>query len=266
MTPAPGCARCGYRLTGLPPGGLCPECGLPVAVSRRPATDLSSHDPARLRRVRLGLWLLAPLTVVGPPLSGLGHALPTRDWFGLDEWDLTLGSSAVLLIWLTLATTLLSGPTGRADVDRRTRRERWSTRLLPLLPATAWVLLFVGVGTRRSTLPLVAAALLSLGGWLLWVLLSRLAQRLIGDRDAWASQVATGLRRMAHAVAVCVAYTFVAGFVLRRLDLDLEYPSPLMMMTLLPIVLGWTLIVLLYFLPLWLCIQTSRGISRALTG
>jgi len=30
----PYCAECGYELTGLPPEGLCPECGVPF---RRPA-------------------------------------------------------------------------------------------------------------------------------------------------------------------------------------------------------------------------------------
>jgi hypothetical protein len=51
------CLRCGYNLRGLEPGGVCPECALPVRHSLN-SDSLRFADRSWLRTVRRGLWLV----------------------------------------------------------------------------------------------------------------------------------------------------------------------------------------------------------------
>ncbi|MFG0305921.1 MAG: hypothetical protein ACF8Q5_06870 [Phycisphaerales bacterium JB040] len=54
------CSSCGYRLTGLPVGSVCPECGTPSRSSYtvRFADNLSDAPTHYLRTLRLGLLLM----------------------------------------------------------------------------------------------------------------------------------------------------------------------------------------------------------------
>jgi len=49
------CTRCGYRLTGLDPRGLCPECGYEIGKSLESNQLLRTTDPEWLARIERGL-------------------------------------------------------------------------------------------------------------------------------------------------------------------------------------------------------------------
>lgn len=79
------CLHCGYNLRGvsLAPGGACPECGMPIAVSLR--TDRMAGAPHKwLATLRLGAtlfevgaWLSLPLLYLGVSVSAIGLWLVT---------------------------------------------------------------------------------------------------------------------------------------------------------------------------------------------
>jgi hypothetical protein len=79
---APGdvwCRKCGYNLRAADPGGRCPECGAPVAVSARPEL-LRFADPAWVATlasgVRFILWgTLVAAVVTAAGLSAFGESL-----------------------------------------------------------------------------------------------------------------------------------------------------------------------------------------------
>jgi hypothetical protein len=63
------CHRCGYDLRAHPPEGRCPECGTPVAESRREAAiplrpAWGESDPRWRRRVLAGVWVLLLLPLM----------------------------------------------------------------------------------------------------------------------------------------------------------------------------------------------------------
>src|SRR2546423_27673 len=72
----PRCDECGYNLTGLGPGGRCPECGREIARALRDPS-LAAADPQWTKRVRAGLavtvaaylvYALAGFTIrIAPP-------------------------------------------------------------------------------------------------------------------------------------------------------------------------------------------------------
>jgi len=79
---APGdvwCRKCGYNLRAADPGGRCPECGSPVAVSARPEL-LRFADPAWVATLATGvrfiLWgTLVAALVTAAGLSAFGESL-----------------------------------------------------------------------------------------------------------------------------------------------------------------------------------------------
>jgi len=63
------CRGCGYNLRGLFKSGRCPECGMPVIESTRPA-GWSVLDERQLRRIRLGAIICIVETILAF-ISGL---------------------------------------------------------------------------------------------------------------------------------------------------------------------------------------------------
>src|SRR5690348_13310365 len=73
------CRKCGYDLRAAEPGGMCPECGSPVALSARPDL-LRFADPAWVATlasgVRFILWgTLVAVVVTAAGLSAFGESL-----------------------------------------------------------------------------------------------------------------------------------------------------------------------------------------------
>jgi hypothetical protein len=59
------CLRCGYSLRKLGDAKHCPECGLSVWVSLNQNDGLDWSRPEWLRRMVLGLWVMAGAQVIG---------------------------------------------------------------------------------------------------------------------------------------------------------------------------------------------------------
>ncbi|HYE03840.1 MAG TPA: hypothetical protein VD963_11485 [Phycisphaerales bacterium] len=142
------CVGCGYLISGLDPGGDCPECGHPIAESLSPHW---AHHSGRayLRTVGLSGALMA----IG---AASALAVPVVAPAGL-----------VVLTLLTVAALLATTPDPRTDWSGDAA---WRTlgRALPLAALGACGLVAVaqagGVGARALSLPLLAAAVVWLAG------------------------------------------------------------------------------------------------------
>jgi len=84
------CLGCGYNLRGLPPQGLCPECGRPIELSLR-GNLLRYAEPRRLGILIRGLRMVQGSVtavilglVAAATTFGLGALLVP--WFGRDIW------------------------------------------------------------------------------------------------------------------------------------------------------------------------------------
>ncbi len=58
------CLRCGYSLRKITDANHCPECGLSVWLSLNQNDTLDMSNPEWLRRMALGLWILAVASVL----------------------------------------------------------------------------------------------------------------------------------------------------------------------------------------------------------
>src|SRR5437764_6386117 len=58
------CLRCGYSLRKITDSNYCPECGLSVWLSLNQNDTLEMSNPDWLRRMALGLWVLAAASVI----------------------------------------------------------------------------------------------------------------------------------------------------------------------------------------------------------
>ena len=164
------CRRCAYNLRGLQPGGVCPECALPIRVSI--ASDLLSHqDPDWLRGITRGVWLLFSATAIGLVVSSLrranGGAL-SLDWlFGV----------AFGVMWLIAGVRILRPnprdfPTWRSQLVRMIGLSgagliiiRGLTILIWQLLSTptefttlfGWLYVFLGTGSLTGRLVILTA-------------------------------------------------------------------------------------------------------------
>ena len=58
------CLRCGYSLRRITDSNYCPECGLSVWLSLNQNDTLEMSNPDWLRRMAVGLWILAAASVI----------------------------------------------------------------------------------------------------------------------------------------------------------------------------------------------------------
>jgi hypothetical protein len=129
----PLCVKCGYDLSGLDPGGTCPECGAPVAGALR-GDSLSAADPTWLRKVHRGLILITigcllalsrPLQLLVP--DSLADVMD-RTPISWQLWEIAATAVAFAffvagVVWVTGVDPRLSlseQPTGLRGVTRAT--------------------------------------------------------------------------------------------------------------------------------------------------
>jgi len=143
----PLCVKCGYDLSGLDPGGVCPECGAPVAGALR-GDLLSAADPLWLRKVHRGLVLIgigSIIVLLRLPAAALIHY--TIDDF-LDAiplfwkvWEFVTGPLGVALLLV-----------GVANVTTLDPRLSLSDQPIGLRRLTRWTAVgaLIGVGLRAA--------------------------------------------------------------------------------------------------------------------
>ncbi len=108
------CAECGHNLRGLRPGGVCVECGLPIALSRS-ASPLALAGPAWLARVSRGTglafaalpWLWLPLSW---PLLLMGTWwMASADPGSRGQREALAGATRVLVVLAVIGLGTLGG-------------------------------------------------------------------------------------------------------------------------------------------------------------
>ena len=143
------CLRCGYNLRGLDPGGVCPECGMPIERSLH-SNLLRFSDDRYLATLHRGVFLvLASLAGQHVLLIGTVFVAFALAWLGLRVHDEVIGVSSVIATGLAITTLvgwwMFSAPdpagTDRANVARRI--VRWT-----LLAAVALTILFALAASR----------------------------------------------------------------------------------------------------------------------
>lgn len=151
------CLICGYRLVGLDPAGLCPECGTPV--ERSVSGDLlSASDPAFVAALHRGARLAAmapivpcltlPFLLLAPLALGHPASAPVGITSLLARGILLASLAGVLTGWWWLCT-----PDPQAPREPRTSDARfWMRTGVVVIAAAALLRLLSG-----AILPFVVA-------------------------------------------------------------------------------------------------------------
>ena len=101
------CVSCGYNLTGATIGGLCPECGLPIAQSLRRTSVLKSSGQATAALI-IGILSLVMCIGLGPVAIALAYSAMVQ----IRRGGYTSGSKGMATAGLVmggLSTLLLAG-------------------------------------------------------------------------------------------------------------------------------------------------------------
>ncbi|MHC4108753.1 MAG: hypothetical protein ACYSTY_11770, partial [Planctomycetota bacterium] len=159
---APLCVKCGYDLSGLDPGGSCPECGAPVAGALR-GDLLSAADPSWLRSVHRGVLLLgigSLIVVLRLPLLflidyAMGDFLDEVRLFW-KVWEFVTGPMAVALLLLGITdVTILDPRLSLSDQPIGLRRlTRW-TAAVALIAIGLRAVLFAWGDTSTGAISIV---------------------------------------------------------------------------------------------------------------
>lgn len=144
LEPPPYCRRCGYALEGVADEVECPECGTPVALSRR-SNLLEDADPLWLRSVGRGWSVLHASAVLGTrafyAYAIICLAVTTLGWM-LGHRILTIQTSflaggilGVSIVVASIGAVIASAPDPRLSP----RESSWSARrVMRWSLAAAW--------------------------------------------------------------------------------------------------------------------------------
>lgn len=149
----PECRRCGYDLTGLPAGAVCPECGTKRSITRKgeiekQSSGLVASRPGEVRRFGFSFVLLAAVAIVSPVFL-LVELMPVA----FTEW----AAAGLATAWFAGVTLL--------DFRRFTCGESPP----PERPLDRW-LRYGAIGTQWAWLAVVGVVALGLPNALAWTL------------------------------------------------------------------------------------------------
>jgi hypothetical protein len=139
------CYRCGYDLRGLPPGGNCPECGLPVERSAAPGDVLWHAPPAWLAKLSWGARLILLAPVLGWVYAAYLRGSVT--WPRVEGYYLAPVAFALMFaagVWLVTARQ-------PHVFQARRRGGRWALRAVSLAPLAMVVDGYLVASGRRVT-------------------------------------------------------------------------------------------------------------------
>lgn len=128
------CRGCGYNLRSLAYTSDCPECALPVGLSIR-SDRLCDANPAWLGRLRLGVALLIPVTILLRFLNvSAGFGFPALPQFALYLLGMTTLAAILSGLWF-----LTDPEPNAARLARHDRTRRW-LRAMVVVTAASYVL------------------------------------------------------------------------------------------------------------------------------
>ncbi|MCC6322052.1 MAG: serine/threonine protein kinase [Phycisphaerales bacterium] len=158
------CVQCGYELRGLPTAARCPECQRPIEHSLR-KDRLIFADPAWLRRIHLGLLIMASaplvliITLAGLSITRLAiHTLPTH--YGV--W--AVSSTMVALVLGAIGAYFASTRESMEGVREPYRPARWG-----LAAAAAFVGVVLGAFYLRHAWDAQSVAWETRLGMIFWL-------------------------------------------------------------------------------------------------
>ncbi|MEL6330323.1 MAG: hypothetical protein AAFR38_11735 [Planctomycetota bacterium] len=201
------CVRCGYNLRGLSIGGVCPECGTPIASKRersRLGDSLTDAPRWYLKLLILGLVLL------NLPLAGL--VLSVAAIFG--------GPFVFFIGAIVMIAGALGWPVGAfivtvkrprsestlADAALDSEKLRLAIRITQAMPIAAWGL-SVGAGFGAPAWLAIVGAVLNVA-WVFSLIPFCLYLAALAD---WSSESRTGDRLRGVAWTLAVPGTLFAG-------------------------------------------------------
>ncbi len=171
------CIACGYALLGLPPDGVCPECGVPVRRSLL-GDQLAFSAPAYLATLHKGVFLILTAIIVqlllvfggifvGFMVAGAGSGAPGQ-WFQIAT---TIGGLAVS-ITLLYGWWLFSEPDPRSR-DAGGAQSRRLIRIVLSIQAVVTLvqipMSFTGVQGNATSAFFFLSLALGLIGFVAWV-------------------------------------------------------------------------------------------------
>lgn len=110
------CIKCGYDLSGLPRGGVCPECGVPIhqSLDRGPLAFLERREALALKRgMRLVLWAMYLLVINFMVLIGaLASGMYVLLWGAI---PLMIAGAALWIVGWHIAMSVRADGAGRGS-------------------------------------------------------------------------------------------------------------------------------------------------------
>jgi hypothetical protein len=207
------CLRCGYSLRKITDSNYCPECGLSVWLSLNQNDTLEMCSPDWLRRMAVGVWILAAASVISlavltPMTVQTFRSMLFRQRFyaalrqgRLDDQDPKKAAAAFLALrpptpldWSTMRVIALAGAGGivfyQAGLILLTSGEgRYPDRLLGFRVGARIVAGLAGLALMLMVIHGVRGGFLSPPEWLTRLVMIAAAMITIGHLRALAGRV-----------------------------------------------------------------------------
>ena len=174
------CFRCGYDLRGVDDEAACPECGLLAGRSRPATSRLRDANPAYLRRVSVGVWLilvtlpmplvLVPLLQGGSMQLSIGSIATVHALLGIPDLVAVIFGTGVWLLSDNASSPSSNSSKSMETTDSRTGRRLQVLQRLHRLWQRLWHRLWQRLAALRRLAFLPLAIVLV--GHLEWFLQS----------------------------------------------------------------------------------------------